>query len=71
MVQENVLMGKITNTYDANSIKAMKFPECVRFRPGMYVGDSGEAGFHQLYFEIMDNSLDAAFQQFSPVSGGG
>jgi len=64
MVQENVLTGKITNTYDANSIKAMKFPECVRFRPGMYVGDSGEAGFHQLYFEIIDNSLDEAQAKF-------
>ncbi|PCJ63453.1 MAG: DNA topoisomerase IV subunit B [Planctomycetota bacterium] len=64
MAVDNVLTGEITNSYDADSIKAMKFPECVRFRPGMYVGDSGESGYHQLYYEIIDNSLDEAQAKF-------
>lgn len=64
MSTNSSLTGAITNSYDADSIKAMKFPECVRFRPGMYVGDSGESGYHQLYFEIIDNSLDEAQAKF-------
>ncbi|MEO0138946.1 MAG: DNA topoisomerase (ATP-hydrolyzing) subunit B [candidate division WOR-3 bacterium] len=46
--------------YSAKDIKVLKGLEGVRRRPAMYIGDTGKRGFHHLFLEILDNSVDEA-----------
>jgi DNA gyrase subunit B len=48
------------NTYTAEHIQVLEGLEAVRVRPGMYIGNSGPEGLHQLIWEIVDNSVDEA-----------
>lgn len=50
----------MTQAYDGSSVEILENREAVRQRPGMYIGDTGKAGFHHLIWEIVDNAVDEA-----------
>jgi DNA gyrase subunit B len=46
--------------YDAKDITVLEGLEAVRRRPGMYIGSTSQRGLHQLFHEVLDNSVDEA-----------
>src|ERR1700743_1128709 len=46
--------------YTADSIKVLGGMEAVRKRPAMYIGSTGEMGFHHLGYEVVDIPVDEA-----------
>lgn len=48
-------------TYDESNIKRLPFPDNVRHKPGMYLGERGASMVFQCVKEIFDNCADEAF----------
>jgi DNA gyrase subunit B len=46
--------------YDDGNIRILEGLEAVRVRPGMYIGNTGQKGLHNLVYGVVANSIDEA-----------
>jgi DNA gyrase subunit B len=50
--------------YSGKDIQILRGLEPVRFRPGMYIGNTSLGGLHHLFAEVLDNAVDEALNGY-------
>ena len=58
-------MSSPSTEYGAKNIQVLSGLDPVRKRPGMYIGSTGKLGLHHLIWEILDNSVDEATNDYA------
>jgi DNA gyrase subunit B len=59
-VREETTNVSEEHSYGAEQIRILEGLEAVRNTPGMYIGNTGSEGLHQLVWEVVDNAVDEA-----------
>jgi DNA gyrase subunit B len=55
---------EVPTAYTGDQVKLLRDAAHIRHRPGMYIGNTGTGGLHQLVSELVHNSIDEALAGF-------
>ena|ERR1043166_4145306 len=61
---EPIIIAEENNQYSDEDVEVSEIIEAIRDNPGMYVGSADEQGWHHLFQEVIDNSVDEAVARY-------